>query len=228
MFWAEIWKHISFFLSENFQFLEVKLSIYLNRRVLVISGIVLHICWSSGNYEKISEFFIWKFSVFEGEIFYVFEWACFRNSLYFASYLLKFWKFNLLILHVIFPRYITDAEFRDFMFSQSCLGLLTFISSHQNMYLCQHARWDLLVMNHLIRIYTVCHLAFFYFWLTPLFATMDMFKLKDRKVVPECQGDSVKFNIKKPIRCWVNTIGKPAVILASKTGWKLPGPVVQN
>ena len=39
MFWAEIWK-ISVFLPENFQFLEVKFSIYLNRRVFImyISG----------------------------------------------------------------------------------------------------------------------------------------------------------------------------------------------
>ena len=29
---------------------------------------------------KISEFFIWKFSVFGGEIFYIFEKACFRNG----------------------------------------------------------------------------------------------------------------------------------------------------
>ena len=36
MFWAEIRK-ISAFLSENFQFLEVKFSIYLNRRVYVMS-----------------------------------------------------------------------------------------------------------------------------------------------------------------------------------------------
>ena len=35
MFWAEIWKYQSF-LSENFQFLEVKFSIYLNRRVFVM------------------------------------------------------------------------------------------------------------------------------------------------------------------------------------------------
>ena len=35
MFWAEIWK-MSEFLSENFQFLEVKFSIYLNRRVFVM------------------------------------------------------------------------------------------------------------------------------------------------------------------------------------------------
>ena len=35
MFWAEIWK-ISKFLSENFQFLEVKFAIYLNRRVFVM------------------------------------------------------------------------------------------------------------------------------------------------------------------------------------------------
>ena len=36
MFWAEIWK-ISEFLSENFQFLEVKFSIYLNGRVFVMT-----------------------------------------------------------------------------------------------------------------------------------------------------------------------------------------------
>ena len=35
MFWAEIWK-ISFFLSEKFQFLQVKFSTYLNRRVFVM------------------------------------------------------------------------------------------------------------------------------------------------------------------------------------------------
>ena len=35
MFWAEIWK-ISEFLSENFQFLVMKFSIYLNRRVFVM------------------------------------------------------------------------------------------------------------------------------------------------------------------------------------------------
>ena len=35
MFWAEIWK-ISEFLSENFQFLVVKFSIYLYRRVFVL------------------------------------------------------------------------------------------------------------------------------------------------------------------------------------------------
>ena len=33
-------KNISIFLSENFQFLEVKFSIYLNRRVFVMSGIL--------------------------------------------------------------------------------------------------------------------------------------------------------------------------------------------
>ena len=36
MFSAEIWK-ISEFLSENFQFLEVKFSVYLNRHVFVMS-----------------------------------------------------------------------------------------------------------------------------------------------------------------------------------------------
>ena len=36
MFWAEIWK-ISEFLSENFQFLVMKFSIYLNRCVFVMS-----------------------------------------------------------------------------------------------------------------------------------------------------------------------------------------------
>ena len=36
MFWAEIWKISEFFLSGNFQVLEVKFSIYLNRRVYVM------------------------------------------------------------------------------------------------------------------------------------------------------------------------------------------------
>ena len=36
MFWAEIWKKYQIFLSENFMFLEVKFSIYLNRRVFVM------------------------------------------------------------------------------------------------------------------------------------------------------------------------------------------------
>ena len=40
MFWAEIWKNISF-LSKNFQFLEVKFSIYLNRRVFVMRQHIL-------------------------------------------------------------------------------------------------------------------------------------------------------------------------------------------
>ena len=35
MFWAEVWK-ISKFLSENFHFLMVKFSVYLNRRVFVM------------------------------------------------------------------------------------------------------------------------------------------------------------------------------------------------
>ena len=36
MFWAEIWKKNKKILSENFQFLEVKFSIYLNRCVFVM------------------------------------------------------------------------------------------------------------------------------------------------------------------------------------------------
>ena len=36
MFCAEIWKLSEFFLSENIQFLEIKFSIYLNRRVFVM------------------------------------------------------------------------------------------------------------------------------------------------------------------------------------------------
>ena len=37
MFCAEIWKISDFFLSENFQFLEVKFSIYLKRRVFIMT-----------------------------------------------------------------------------------------------------------------------------------------------------------------------------------------------
>ena len=36
MFWAETWKIQKGFLSENFQFLEVKFSIYFNRRIFVM------------------------------------------------------------------------------------------------------------------------------------------------------------------------------------------------
>ena len=51
MFWAEMWK-ISEFLSENFQFLEVKFSIYLNRRVFVMQALCEH--WAnSGIFWKI-------------------------------------------------------------------------------------------------------------------------------------------------------------------------------
>ena len=42
MFWAEMWKLSEFsFWSENVQFLEVKFSIYLNRRVFVMRGTAL-------------------------------------------------------------------------------------------------------------------------------------------------------------------------------------------
>ena len=46
MFWAEIWK-ISEFLSENYQFLVVKFSIYLNRGVFVMRSYVF---WSVANF----------------------------------------------------------------------------------------------------------------------------------------------------------------------------------
>ena len=38
MFWAEIWKISEFFLPENFQFLVMTFSIYLNRRVFVMDS----------------------------------------------------------------------------------------------------------------------------------------------------------------------------------------------
>ena len=53
MFWAEIWKNIGVFVSENFQFLEVKFSIYLNRRVFVMKAscsvftLLLQVCLSA-------------------------------------------------------------------------------------------------------------------------------------------------------------------------------------
>ena len=43
MFWAQIWKILVFFLSENFQFLEVKFSIYLNRCVFVMLNILKYL-----------------------------------------------------------------------------------------------------------------------------------------------------------------------------------------
>ena len=43
MFWAEIWKNIWIFYLKICQFLVVKFSIYLNRRVFVMGSCVLHI-----------------------------------------------------------------------------------------------------------------------------------------------------------------------------------------
>ena len=46
MFWAELWK-ISEFLSENFQFLAVEFSIYLNRDIFVIyAQVVVSLRWT--------------------------------------------------------------------------------------------------------------------------------------------------------------------------------------
>ena len=41
MFCAEVWKISEFFLSENFQFLEIKFSIYLNRHVFVMKSLIM-------------------------------------------------------------------------------------------------------------------------------------------------------------------------------------------
>ena len=51
MFWAEIWK-ISAFLSENFQFLVVKFSIYLNRHVFVMAFLHISIFFQKEVYTK--------------------------------------------------------------------------------------------------------------------------------------------------------------------------------
>ena len=55
------------FLSENFQFLVVKFSVYLNRCVFVVKFMFWAEIW------KISEFFMWKLSVSDGEIFNIFN-----------------------------------------------------------------------------------------------------------------------------------------------------------
>ena len=52
MFWIEIWKISDIFFSENFQFLVVKFSIYLNRHVLVM------LCW--GHISQ--DMFLWSCS----------------------------------------------------------------------------------------------------------------------------------------------------------------------
>ena len=39
-----------------------------------------NLCFEQKYEKKISEFFILKFSIFGGEIFYIFEKACFRNG----------------------------------------------------------------------------------------------------------------------------------------------------
>ena len=51
MLWVEIWK-ISEFLSENFQFLVVTISIYLNRRVFIMILLYMSLCIC---YPRISE-----------------------------------------------------------------------------------------------------------------------------------------------------------------------------
>ena len=49
---------------------------------------------------KISEIFIWKFSVFGDEIFYLFEQACFRNVLFISNCFFSFsyvvWQLDML------------------------------------------------------------------------------------------------------------------------------------
>ena len=49
MFWAEIWKYQSFFYLKIFQFLEVKFSTYLDRRVFVMRGSRLRIAMSQSS-----------------------------------------------------------------------------------------------------------------------------------------------------------------------------------
>ena len=62
MFWAEIWK-LSEILSENFHFLVVKFSVYLNRLVFVMTLMVTMVfkrietvCWVSLSYQS----FLWR------------------------------------------------------------------------------------------------------------------------------------------------------------------------
>ena len=91
VFLAEIWKILES-LSENFQFMVVTFSIYLNRRAFVMRRIIYggnetksKDCWYSleplrrggsmflAEIWKITECFIWKFSFFGGKIFSIFE-----------------------------------------------------------------------------------------------------------------------------------------------------------
>ena len=64
MFWAEIWK-ISDYLSENFQFLEVKFSIYLKKRVFVMRGWFEHLFLSPLNIVPITH---------ENKYVYLWDW----------------------------------------------------------------------------------------------------------------------------------------------------------
>ena len=43
-------KNIRVFVSENFQFLEVRFSIYLNRRVFVMVSALIHLCKTYAKY----------------------------------------------------------------------------------------------------------------------------------------------------------------------------------
>ena len=49
-------KNIRFYLSENFQFLEVKFSVYLNKRVFVMQTSLLLTCMKSLNKTKTAIF----------------------------------------------------------------------------------------------------------------------------------------------------------------------------
>ena len=70
MFWAEIWK-ISEFLSENFPFLVVKFSIYLNRRVFVMKCSLFKESWYTfrgGNSIRIVLSPFWKVIYFKRKV----------------------------------------------------------------------------------------------------------------------------------------------------------------
>ena len=150
MFWAEIWK-ISEFLSENFQFLEVKFSIYLNRRVFVMLQFLANLP------ETLQVFHLWsedirallKESWFYFHFFHIFILEMFRAAILWTCvggrnlvsaipptvFSRSFWKFTgvlILIGSFTWLSFCVCFFFFFFFFFFFCLFLFCFFRNPEN------------------------------------------------------------------------------------------------
>ena len=83
MFWAEIWKISRVFLSENFQFLEVKFSRYLNRCVFVMMCVIFSISQCFLLFFISDHWFIWVYQRYPGLMCVIFSTSqCFLLFLF--------------------------------------------------------------------------------------------------------------------------------------------------